>query len=212
MWIFYRLVFSCKVFRAFLFLLIRSSIHSISTFFFAWRKLADLAVISNKWMEENFAAFRGNFCDKCPQAKLPLESSYLGGNSPGGKFPRVHLSLGAIAREVKIGGGNYSWINYSRGQLFCGAIIRGQLSGGQFSSWTIVRTPHDRCKIFHYTFQFSTLLLYTLLSKLELFVVNRNFYRLRGVLNERQSGQCSYRNKCPKIYFPVFPRLKHVVN
>ena len=154
-------------------------------------------------MEENFAAFRGNFCDKCPRAKLPLESSYLGGNSPGGKFPRVHLSLGAIAREVKIGGA----------AIILGSIILGgNCSGGQFSSWSIVRTPHDKCKIFHYTFQFSTLLLYTLLSKLELFVVNRNFYRLRGVLNERQSGQCSYRNKCPKLYFPVFPRLKHVVN
>ena len=165
-------------------------------------------------MEENFAAFRGNFCDKCPQAKLPLESSYLGGNSPGGKFPRVHLSLGAIAREVKIWG-RQLFLD----QLFSGAIVLwgnnpGAIiwGGGQFSSWTIVRTPHDRCKIFHYTFQFSTLLLYTLLSKLELFVVNRNFYRLRGVLNERQSGQCSYRNKYPKLYFPVFPRLKHVVN
>lgn len=118
MWTFYLLVFSCKVFRAFLFLFIRSSIHSISTFFFAWRKWADLAVISNKWMEENFAAFRGNFCDKCPQAKLPLESSYLGGNSPGSKFPRVHLSLGAIAREVKIWG-RQLFLD----QLFSGAIV-----------------------------------------------------------------------------------------
>ena len=71
-------------------------------------------------MEENFAAFRGNFCDKCPRAKLPLESSYLGSNSPGGKFPRVHLSLGAIAREAKIGG-RQLFLD----QLFSGAIVLG---------------------------------------------------------------------------------------
>ena len=133
--------------------------------------------------------------------------------APREQLFRWQFSGGQVSSSAFILGGNCTGSkNWGPAIILGSIILGGNCSGGQFSSWSIVRTPHDRCKIFHYTFQFSTLLLYTLLSKLELFVVNRNFYRLRGVLNERQSGQCSYRNKCPKLYFPVFPRLKHVVN
>lgn len=138
--------------------------------------------------------------------------------APREQLSRWQFSGGQVSSSAFILEGNCTGSKNWGAAIIPGSIILGgncsggQLSVGQFSSWTIVRTPHDRCKIFHYTFQFSTLLFYTLLSKLELFVMNRNFYRLRGLLSERQSGQCFYRNKCPKLYFPVFPRLKHVVN
>ena len=81
--------FKCKILRAFVFLFIGNSIHSICIFF-ERRKCVCSVVIFNKGIEETFEVSCANFYDNCPRRAV------IQGQLFGGQSCRGQLSSGAI--------------------------------------------------------------------------------------------------------------------
>ena len=109
--------FKCKILRAFVFLFIGNSIHSICIFF-ERRKCVCSVVIFNKGIEETFEVSCANFYDNCPRRAV-IQGQLFGGQ----------LSSGAI-----VWGGNNS-----RGDNDLGSNCLGAIIWGQFSSRAIIR-------------------------------------------------------------------------
>ena len=114
--------FKCKILRAFVFLFIGNSIHSICIFF-ERRKCVCSVVIFNKGIEETFEVSCANFYDNCPQRAV------IQGQLFGGQSCRGQLSSGAIV-----------WgSNNPRGDNDLGSNCLGAIIWGQFSSRAIIR-------------------------------------------------------------------------
>ena len=114
--------FKCKILRAFVFLFIGNSIHSICIFF-ERRKCVCSVVIFNKGIEETFEVSCANFYDNCPRRAV------IQGQLFGGQSCRGQLSSGAI-----VWGGNNP-----RGDNDLGSNCLGAIIWGQFSSRAIIR-------------------------------------------------------------------------
>ena len=114
--------FKCKILRAFVFLFIGNSIHSICIFF-ERRKCVCSVVIFNKGIEETFEVSCANFYDNFPRRAV------IQGQLFGGQSCRGQLSSGAI-----VWGGNNP-----RGDNDLGSNCLGAIIWGQFSSRAIIR-------------------------------------------------------------------------
>ena len=141
--------FRCKILRAFVFLFIGNSIHSICTFF-ERRKCVYSVVIFNKGIEETFEVSCANFYDNCPRRAI-IQGQLFGGQSCRGQLSSGAIVWGAIIRGGTMIQGAIVWgqlfgVNFPRGQLSGKQstreqLCRGQLTSGQFSSGAIARWP-----------------------------------------------------------------------
>ena len=103
--------FKCKILRAFVFLFIGNSIHSICIFF-ERRKCVCSVVIFNKGIEETFEVSCANFYDNCPRRAV------IQGQLFGGQSCRGQLSSGAI-----VWGGNNPRGDNDLGSNYLGTIF-----------------------------------------------------------------------------------------
>ena len=109
--------FKCKILRAFVFLFIGNSIHSICIFF-ERRKCVCSVVIFNKGIEETFEVSCANFYDNCPRRAV------IQGQLFGGQSCRGQLSSGAIIW------GQFSSRAIIREAINQGAIVQRAINQG----------------------------------------------------------------------------------